>query len=93
MDKLKFIGATVPERSYIDVFYSRYNKQNDDRLKYSEFMNAVCPMSQSYTDMIVNRKPKGKHNKPNHPISLWEGDTYGKFMSVLEHLLKVESSV
>lgn len=93
MSKLKFIGAVVPEKQYIDVFYIRYNKNNDGRLKYSEFMNAVCPMSESYTDMLINRKPKGKYSKPNHPISLWEGDTYGKFMSVLEHLLKIESAV
>ena len=90
--KLKFIGATVPENAYIETFYLRYNKNNDGRLKYSEFMNSVCPMSESYADMLINRKPKGKQSKPNHPISLWEGDTYSKFISVLENLLKIESA-
>ena len=28
-EKMKFIGATVPESSYIETFFLRYNKNND----------------------------------------------------------------
>lgn len=92
VEKLVFIGAAVPERRYIDIFFKRYNKKNDGRLKYSEFMNAICPLNESYTAMVIQRKPKGKFKTSKHPISLWQGETYSKFVGVLECLLKTESA-
>lgn len=89
-EKLGFIGASVPERCYLEVFFKRYNKQNDGHLKYSEFMNAVMPVSDEFSKIMMNTKPKGVFMKPKHPISMWEGETYGIFIRVIESLLKTE---
>lgn len=89
-EKLGFIGASVPENSYLKVFFRRYNKINDGHLKYSEFMNAIMPISDEFSKMMMSTKPKGVFMKPKHPISMWEGDTYGIFIRVIESLLKTE---
>ena len=47
-EKLAFIGATVPERAYLQVYFQRYNKSNDGRLKYSEFMNSILPLTDEF---------------------------------------------
>ena len=53
-------------------------------------MNAVMPISDEFSKMMMSSKPKGVFMKPKHPISMWEGDTYGIFIRVLETLLKTE---
>ena len=92
-EKLTFIGAVVPERCYLEVFFKRYNKQNDGHLKYSEFMNAILPISEEFSKMMMAAKPHGVFMKPKHPISMWEGETYGIFVRVIDNLLKAEMAV
>jgi len=53
-------------------------------------MNAVMPISDEFSKIMMNTKPKGVFMKPKHPISMWEGETYGIFIRVLESLLKTE---
>ena len=36
----------------VQAFYRRYNKSGDGLLKYSEFMNAICPVDLNYAMML-----------------------------------------
>ena len=62
----------------------------DGQLKYSEFMHAICPMCESYAEMLKDRRVKNIYNRPKQPIAMFRSETYTNFVMVLESLLKTE---
>lgn len=74
----------------MDNFFFKFNKSRDGVLRYSEFMNALCPQSENYASMLKQRKAKNLHTKPKHPILVFEADAFNNLIRVLEDLFKVE---
>lgn len=56
-------------------------------------MNAILPISEEFSKMMMAARPHGVFMKPKHPISMWEGETYGIFVRVIGDLLKTEMAV
>jgi len=58
----------APTLREVEDLYFRFNKTRDANLKYSEFMNAICPLSETYAAMLKQRKASKRIDKPKHPI-------------------------
>mmetsp|Transcript_7051 Transcript_7051/g.11241 ORF Transcript_7051/g.11241 Transcript_7051/m.11241 type:complete len:158 (-) Transcript_7051:114-587(-) len=75
----------------VHIFFRRFNKSGDGQLKYSEFMHAICPMCESYAELLKERKAKNIYSRPKQPIAMFRSETYTNFIIVLETLLKTEA--
>lgn len=52
-NKLRSLDLTVqPNIAEVQLVYRRYNKSGDGLLKYSEFMHALSPMSETYANAL-----------------------------------------
>ena len=45
----------VPSQDEIELFFYRYDKDKDGRLRFTEFCEAFVPLDQSYAHMINSR--------------------------------------
>lgn len=43
-------------RSEIELFFKKIDKDNDGRLKFSEFCDAFCPKDKIYADYLNNKR-------------------------------------
>jgi len=41
-----------PKLNEVEDLFFKYNKTRDLKLKYSEFMNAMCPLTETYATML-----------------------------------------
>jgi hypothetical protein len=50
----------------------------------------MSPLSEAYSSALRNRKVKNIYNKPKHPISMFQSETYSNLLLVLETLVATE---
>jgi Ca2+-binding EF-hand superfamily protein len=51
------------DRQDLKCFFKRYDRDNDGRLRYSEFCDAFAPLEQEFADRFNSRKPFYIYNK------------------------------
>lgn len=84
--------AVMPEQRHLSSFFHRFNRSRDSNLKFSEFIEAISPICETYSSMITNRKPSTRA-KPKHPLLMFEADTSSNFVKTLENLFREEQAL
>lgn len=57
-----------PSLGDVELLFKRHNKTDDGKLKYSEFMHALSPITSDYSQMLNQRKPKNLMSKSKLPF-------------------------
>lgn len=89
------LRAFAPEKEMtatdVDLVFKRYNKSEDGRLKFSEFMHFVSPMHEEYAEMVHARKPNKLYDKPRHAFQVFDsGETFNGYIYVLWQVIENE---
>ena len=80
-----------PTFTEVELLFKRHNRSGDGQLKYSEFMHAISPLTNDYSDMLNQRKPKKVLNKSKLPFQIFEGETYNTMIFAIQMLLDTEA--
>ena len=68
----------------VDIVFRRYNKAEDGRLKFSEFMHFISPLHEEYAEMVNARKPNKLYDRPRHAFQVFDtGETFNGYIFAL----------
>jgi hypothetical protein len=56
LEGLQDLGIFASKEEVI-LYYGRYDKDHDDRLRFSDFCDALTPKDIAYADILNNRTP------------------------------------
>ena len=74
----------------LELFFKRYDKNRDGRLRYSEFCDCMCPLDAYYSTM-ANRRGSNNINLRNEPRdACFSYSTRVEFKEIWRTHLKVE---
>jgi Ca2+-binding EF-hand superfamily protein len=51
------IYGLYPQKEELELVLSKYDKDNDGKLSFSEFCDMVVPRDKNYASLVINRKP------------------------------------
>lgn len=68
-DGLNRIGVYAP-RSQVTLFFKKYDKNNDGKIRFSEFADALTPLDKIYKDHLERKRPNYDARYPEEALSL-----------------------
>ncbi|CDW78545.1 ef hand family protein [Stylonychia lemnae] len=86
----KKLGIYVMNKKDLDLFFKRYDKNGDYKLRYLEFTDAFTPKDKIYADHLANKRPNYEARHPDEAISL---RTKLEFGDVIRSMLRFESNL
>ena len=86
--------AIAPEKNPciqdFELMFKRHNKTDDGKLKYSEFMHALSPLTTEYSQMLNQRKPKNIIGQTRLPFQVFDGETFNTMIYAIQMMLDTE---
>lgn len=72
------------------MFFKRYDKNSDYKLRYLEFCDAFTPKDKIYADHLTNKRPNYEARHPDEAITL---KTRLEFGDILRNILRLEGNL
>jgi len=89
-DGFKKLGVYLVNKKELDLFFKRYDRNCDYKLRYLEFTDAFTPRDKIYADHLANKKPNYEARHPDEAITL---RTKLEFGDVIRNMLRYESNL